>query len=104
MEKLDELHRRKVGGYQIRSRTQWIQFGERITKYFLGLNLEKQRRNANCTDSFRYKGGTYIHTDKDVLETAKEYYSDLYKDKSLNVHMAWNRDFFKNSVMPDEMR
>ena len=86
MEKLDELHRRKVGGYQIRSRTQWIQFGERITKYFLGLNLEKQRRNANCTDSFRYKGGTYIHTDKDVLETAKEYYSDLYKDKSSDVH------------------
>ena len=50
-EELDELYTRKARGFQIRSRARWIEFGERSTKYFLG--LEKQRQNANCIDCLK---------------------------------------------------
>ena len=79
-EELDELYSRKARGYQIRSRARWIEQGEKSSKYFLG--LEKQRQNANSIGCLKNKNGTYVHTDKEILDTAKEYYLDLYRDKS----------------------
>ena len=57
-EELGELYRRKARGFQIRSRARWIEFGERRTKYLLG--LEKQRQYANCIDSLKNKDGTHV--------------------------------------------
>ena len=48
----------------------------------------------------------YVHADKEILNTAKEYYSDLYRDKSSKVHEI---KMFFDSIVPekqlsDEMR
>ena len=103
-EELDELYSRKAGGYQIRSRARWIKQGEKSSKYFL--DLEKQRQNANSIGCLKNKNGTYVHTEKEILDTAKEYYSDLYRDKSSKVQEI---KMFFDSIVPekqfsDEMR
>ena len=79
-EELDELYRRKAKGYQIRSRAKYVEDGERSTKYFLG--LEKQRQSYNCISSLKNANGQYVHSDKEILDTARQYYSKLYRNKS----------------------
>ena len=54
----------------------------------------------------RFMNGTYVHADREILNTAKEYYSDLYRDKSSKVHEI---KMFFDSIVPekqlsDEMR
>ena len=50
-EQLDEQYRKKAKGFQIRSRVKYVEQGEKSTKYFLG--LEKQRQNSNCINSLK---------------------------------------------------
>ena len=40
-QELDSMYEQKAAGYQVRSRAQWVENGEKSTKYFLG--LEKSR-------------------------------------------------------------
>ena len=96
-EELDELYRKKAKGYQIRSRAKYVEDGERSTKYFLG--LEKQRQSHNCISSLKNTNGQYIHSDKEILDTARQYYSKLYSKKSPSTDTY--QTFFE-SVMPEK--
>ena len=72
-EELDELYRKKSKGYQMRSRAKYVEDGERSTKYFLG--LEKQRQIHNCISSLKNTNGQYVHSDKEILDTARQYHT-----------------------------
>ena len=73
---LDELYTKKSKGYQIRARAKYVEQGEKSTHYFLG--LENQRQNLNRIDCLKQRNGEYVYTDKDILDRAKEFYSELY--------------------------
>ena len=72
--------------------------GEQSTKYFLG--LEKARQNFNCTSSLKDCNGITLTTDKETLEVAKPFYSDLYKSKST---CSAETDHAFDSVVPEKV-
>ena len=79
-QKLDEYYTNKSKGYQIRSRAKWVEEGEQSTKYFMG--LEKSRQNSNCFVSLKASNDHIVDTDKEILEVARSFYSDLYQSKA----------------------
>ena len=48
---LDELYAYRAKGYHIRSRSKWIEEGEKSSRYFL--NMEKARQNYNFIDQLK---------------------------------------------------
>ena len=78
-DQLDELYAKKSKGYQIRARAKYVEQGEKSTQYFLG--LEKKRQNSNCIDCLKERNGNYVYTDNDILDRAKQFYSELYTAK-----------------------
>ncbi len=97
-EQLNEVYYNKSKGYQIRSRAKWVEEGEKSTKYFL--NLEKSRQTSNCINSLKDCNGNYVHTDIDILKQAKDFYSKLYQDKSVDDKCV--NDFF-DSIVPEKV-
>ncbi len=78
-EKLNILYCDDAKGAQIRARAQYIEEGERNTKYFL--SLETKRQKSNAINSLKVNG--VEHTDdKELLQVIADFYDDLYKSKS----------------------
>ena len=95
-DQLDQQYRAKSRGYQIRSRAQWIEEGERSTQYFLG--LEKERQASNCIRILINDEGHCIDSDKDILDEATRFYSTLYRK---NVVGKYKLSTYFNSVKPE---
>ena len=95
---LDEYYKEKSRGYQIRSRERLVEDGGKFTKYFLG--LEKTRQNFNCISSLNDCNGISVTTDKEILDVAKSFYSDLYKSKPV---CSAEMDHVFNSVIPEKV-
>ena len=77
---LDTLYEKRSKGCQIRSRAAWIELGERSTGYLLG--LEKSRQGNNVTQSLKAENGEIQLGQKEILEVAKTYYTNLYRSKA----------------------
>ncbi|KAK3728108.1 hypothetical protein QZH41_014265, partial [Actinostola sp. cb2023] len=74
---LRELKVQKMEGAKIRSRVQWIEQGEKPTKFFY--NLEKQRAKTNTIDSVRDDNDEEV-TDSNAIKTVvTDFYTNLYK-------------------------
>ena len=56
------MYEQKAADYQVRSRAQWVENGEKSTKYFLG--LEKSRHNSNCIECLKDSNGESQHSDE----------------------------------------
>ena len=68
----------KTRGAQVRSRSRWIEEGEKNTKYFL--NLEKFRGNANTLTSVRSaENGVLLQNNIDILDDIKKHFESLFK-------------------------
>ena len=67
-----------------------------VQKYFL--NLEKERQKGNCIISLKDKNGISVFEDQDILHVATEFYSNLYKPQSIDIHAL---DNFFESVRPE---
>ena len=89
---INEYYENKAKGYQIRSRAKWIQEGEKSTKYFLG--LEQQRQLSNNITQIN-NGKNIVYSDKEILEEAAQFYEKLYTSKNINVD---NIDQYLNNV------
>ena len=61
---------------QIRSRVQWVEQGEKNTKYFLG--LEKTRRTRKTINSLYDENGVVTRQQTKILQLSKSYYENLY--------------------------
>ena len=66
----------KARGAQIRSRTRWVEEGEKNTKYFL--SLEKSRGNNNTMTSLRKNDGTSEIDQSNILREQYQYFSNIY--------------------------
>lgn len=96
--KMDIFYANKARGGFIRSRANWIEEGEKSSKYFL--NLEKSRQENNliqqlfCSDEQRI-----VNDAEHMLKTAKQYYQKLYQDTDPNdndINNYLDRIRFKN--------
>ena len=79
---LDRFYAEKAKACQIRARAKWIEEGEKNTAYFL--QLEKRRQTYNTITKLQTESGEIVASNKDILNTASEFYEDLYSSKIAN--------------------
>ena len=70
-------------GSQIRSRVQWVEQGEKNTKYFLG--LEKTRQTRKTINSLYDENGGITRQQTKILQLSKSYYKNLCKSTHPNM-------------------
>ena len=66
---------RNVEGAIIRSREQWLEFGEKPTKYFY--QLEKQCQTHNVINEL-HVGNQTVTSHKNILTASQDFYANLY--------------------------
>ena len=62
----------------IRSNAQWVENGEKCTKYFM--QLENRNYKAKYIKSLNWKD-TIIKDPKEILNAEKEFYQNLYSEQ-----------------------
>ena len=81
---LQQLRDKRTEGMVIRSRVQWLQHGEKPSKYFC--NLEKRNfvdRSMSCLER---EDGQVIYEQEDILKEVSKFYQTLYtKQKVIEV-------------------
>lgn len=76
-EELESIRIKRMEGVAIRKKSQWVDKGEKATRYFCKL---ESRNYTNKTVSFLGKqNGEIIHNQKDILTEVTDFYSNLYK-------------------------
>lgn len=96
---LENIRKDKMKGKLVRSRVQWIEEGEKPTKYFCG--LESKNFTSKIIPKVEKEGGIIVTNQFDILKEAKSFYENLYKNNNstctvddLN-HSLNNLDFSK---------
>ena len=74
--RLETINATKTNGSIIRSHAQWIEFGEKNSKYFL--NLEKRNYKTKNITSLQIKENQFTHNPKEILNMQKHFYESLY--------------------------
>jgi hypothetical protein len=79
---LHELYEREQVMFRQRSRQDWLQAGDRNTKYFQ--NRASHRRRKNMVRSLRRDDGSICSTNEGMLAMAKQFYEKLYSSEGSN--------------------
>ena len=80
--KLDALLTEKTIGYQIRSKSKWIEEGEKNTPYFL--NLEKNRQSQSVIKKLQKSDGSFAESQADLFKEMSKFYKTLYMSKKVD--------------------
>ena len=64
----------------IRSRANWVENGERNTKYFI--NLEKRNQRLKTITAIYTEDGNIVNSTKDILNTQKSYFQKVYQSQN----------------------
>ena len=79
---LNKRYDDKAKGYCIRSRAKWIKEGELGSRYFLG--LEKQRQASNVIREIKV-GDSFVNEGSQTLSEIVNFYTSLYKDRNIPI-------------------
>ena len=94
---MDNFYDKKAKGIQIRARANWVQKGEKSTRYFLG--LENKRQSSNVIRGLKNKEGNLLESDQDILNEMTEYYKNLYSEKPITDESI--HDYLQNAHVPN---
>ena len=72
-EQLQQIRNKRIEGMKIRSRSQWLLEGEKVTKYFCNRNFV-----SKSMSSLELDDGEMIYDNNDLLEETKRFYENLY--------------------------
>ena len=75
-----QYYEEKAKGYCIRSRANWIKEGEVCSRYFLG--LEKQRQQSNNIRKVKTENDT-LEDNEGILSELVKFYENLYKEENI---------------------
>lgn len=78
---LEKYYDHVTEGLIVRSKANWIEYGERSNKYFL--TLEKQRKGKSTIRKL-LKENNIIEDEQQVLQSVKSFYCELYKKQKVN--------------------
>jgi hypothetical protein len=76
-ERLDEIHKQRLQGSLLRSRSRWLLEGERPSRFFL--NLEKARLADTTISTLQTPTGTTVSSPSDLTRTAANFYQQLFR-------------------------
>ena len=79
--KLEEINEKKVNGYIVRARAEYLDCGEKNTNFFA--NLEKKRATAKTITRLNKDGKDIIYS-KNILKELESYYKQLYKYQNID--------------------
>ena len=74
-----DIRKKKVDGMILRSRSRWIQDGEKASKYFC--NLEKRNFVQKCMNVLEREDGTVINDKDEILNETCQFYEKLYASR-----------------------
>ena len=77
---LQGLREIKIRGMIVRSRLQWLEHGEKPSRYFC--SLEKRHFNSKRMCFLRRENGDTIFDQNDIIKETKEFYENLYKKRT----------------------
>lgn len=92
------LNEHYMKGLQIRSKTKWIEEGEKSTKYFL--NLEKNNAYRKSVSKLVNSDGNIITSQDLIIDEEIKFFSNLYKSQGTTPIESFN-DFFDNVNTPE---
>lgn len=95
---LEKLRHEKMKGYVIRSRAQWIEEGEKPTKFFC--NLENQNFASKTMYKLKKDNGDIIYDQSQILEETKNFYSSLYKNKDDEIQNVDMEIYLADFIVP----
>ena len=75
---LETLRKERLNVFFIRSRSNWIDNGEKVTNYFC--NLEKQHVASKTMHCIEKENGINIFYQKEILKETKQFYKNLYTE------------------------
>ena len=78
-ENLIRIRKEELNGALIRSRANWLEYGERPSKFFLNLE-NKNKVNKNISE-IKLEDGTTLDSQQDILNELADFYEGLYKEK-----------------------
>ena len=78
-EKLQDLRQKKMEGVLLRSRARWVGEGEKITKYFCG--LEKRNYVSKHMTKLVGNNGIVLEKNTDIVREAEHFFKKLYEKK-----------------------
>lgn len=76
---LQDIRNKKIDGMMIRSRVNWIQNGEKGSRFFC--NLEKRNFVDKSMGFLENENGDIISEQKNILKEVKNFYQNLYSEK-----------------------
>ena len=79
---LKAMDDRAVEGSILRSKEQWIELGEKPTKYFY--QLENKRQSRNVISELRV-GDVSVTSTRDILRECHTFYSNLYSAEPVDI-------------------
>ncbi|MGI9312030.1 MAG: RNA-directed DNA polymerase, partial [Alphaproteobacteria bacterium] len=83
---LQGLYNHKLRGIMIRSRAQWVEHGERNSRFFL--NLENRNNGIHYIEKIQDTSGNIVIGCRDVLNCLKNFYSNLYDYSSIDTNVT----------------
>ena len=86
-EELIEIRKHELNGMLIRSRANWLEYGEKPSKFFLNLE-SKHTINKTITKLETEKGK--ITSQPEILLEVKKFYENLYKKKTIKNQTDYN--------------
>ena len=81
-QELQNVYELEIKGYIIRLKADYIEGGEKITKYYA--NLEKKRSDATTLHKL-VKNDKEFTKQKDILEEVKSFYENMYTEKIVDI-------------------
>ena len=101
--RLDELLKDELQGAITRSKVQWVEEGERSTKYFFGLERTKGKKKM-ITKLVDEVTGQVMYSQDEISEHTVDFYQSLYNSDRANVtHIDQYIDNCNLATVPEEL-
>ena len=94
-DKLNQIEEEKSKGSIVRSKINWLEQGEKPTKYFF--DLEKYNYGKKTIRKLNIDTNNTITSEKEILSNIAQFYSNLYKSKNVNLH-EFEEMFFNYNI------
>lgn len=91
---LDEYYNKVTDGLIIRSKSNWVEYGEKSNKYFL--TLEKQRKNKSSIKKL-IVGDKCVENETEILDQIKLFYKSLYSKQPIELKDRNALDFLNTN-------
>ena len=88
---LENLRSIKMKGKIVRSRLQWLQQGEKPSRFFM--NLENKNFVEKTIKKVKLRNGSCVTEQEDVLHHIKQYYETLFKSRDDNLETTAFKNF-----------